>query len=252
MSATIEVRGVTHRFERLPVLDDVSLDVPAGETVAVIGPSGCGKTTLLRIIAGLIEPSRGASSVAGTSTDAARRAKRIGYVPQSSALLPWRTVGENAALLTDLRRRPADTTERSRELLATVGLTEFADAYPHELSGGMRQRVSLVRALALQPQVLLLDEPFGALDELTRTDMRHLLVDVCEPLSTATVMVTHSIPEAVYVADRVLVMSPRPGRLVADIAITLPRPRRPEMEDDPDFFTLERAVRAALQAGSGR
>ncbi len=254
MSAPIELHGVTKTFGALRALDPITLDVEAGEIVTLLGPSGCGKTTVLRLIAGLESPTAGSILVDGGTPDAARHAKRIGFVPQSPALLPWRTVEANARLLLDINRAASPTQPSASvdELLAEVGLDEFRDAYPHELSGGMQQRVGLVRAFALDAPILLMDEPFAALDELTRTDMRHLLGRLCEPLGTTIVYVTHSIAEAAFLSDRVAVMSSRPGRVAEAVTIPLDHPRAPELEDSEEFFHVETALRAALRAGSDR
>ena len=191
VSARIEVRSVAKSFGTLDALAPVDLDVGDGETVTLLGPSGCGKTTLLRLIAGLEQPSSGEIVVNGMSPTDARRHKQIGFVPQSPALLPWRTVEANARLLLDINRRasPATPSASVGDLLDEVGLGDFRDAYPHELSGGMQQRVGLVRAFAIDAPILLMDEPFAALDEMTRTDMRHLLGRLCEPLGTTVLFV---------------------------------------------------------------
>jgi NitT/TauT family transport system ATP-binding protein len=253
VSATIELQGVAKSFGDLQALAPIDLAVAAGEIVTILGPSGSGKTTLLRIVGGLDEPTAGAVTVDAASPHLARRAKRIGFVPQSPALLPWRTVAGNARLLLDVgRRHTAPPGPDATELLAAVGLAEFVDAYPHELSGGMQQRVALVRAMALGAPLLLMDEPFAALDEITRTDMRHLLARLCEQLDTTVVFVTHSIAESVFLSDRVVVLSSRPGRVVGIESIDLPRPRHPELEDDPAFFAVETRLRALLHEGAGR
>ena len=255
VSATIAVTGVTKSFGDLAALAPINLDVAGGEIVTVLGPSGSGKTTLLRIVGGLDEPSSGSVTVDGASPHVARAAKRIGFVPQSPALLPWRTVGANAKLLLDVNRKHGGAHARRAsvvELLAEVGLDGFADAYPHELSGGMQQRVALVRAMALGAPLLLMDEPFAALDEITRADMRHLLARLCEQLATTVLFVTHSIAESVFISDRVVVLSARPGRVVGIEAIDLPRPRHAELEDDPAFFAIETRLRGLLHAGAGR
>lgn len=250
----IEVRSVSKSFGSLDALALVDLVVDDGEMVTLLGPSGCGKTTLLRLIAGLEQPSSGDIIVNGMSPTEARRHKQIGFVPQSPALLPWRTVEANARLLLDINRRasPATPTASVDDLLDEVGLGEFRDAYPHELSGGMQQRVGLVRAFAIDAPILLMDEPFAALDEMTRTDMRHLLGRLCEPLGTTVLFVTHSIPEATFLSDRVAVMSPRPGRINEDIAIELAHPRLPELEDTDQFFHTTTRLRAVLSAGMHR
>jgi len=251
VSVSIEVRRVGKRFGTVEAIGQVDLDVRAGETLTLIGPSGCGKTTLLRLIAGLEICSTGSITIDGLPVDRARRAKKIGFVPQSPALLPWRTVDANARLLLDINPTRSATSSRGiDELLDAVGLSGFGDAYPHELSGGMQQRVALVRALALDAPVLLMDEPFAALDEITRTEMRHLLDRVCAPLRTTIVFVTHSISEAAFLSDRVAVMSPRPGRIASIIDVGLPRPRRPEVEDTVDYFEVTTTLRRALHDGS--
>ncbi len=250
----IEARGVSKSFGSLDALAPIDLAIGDGETVTLLGPSGCGKTTLLRLIAGLERPSSGEIIVNGMSPTEARRHKQIGFVPQSPALLPWRTVEANARLLLDINRRASPSTPSAsvEDLLDEVGLGDFRDAYPHELSGGMQQRVGLVRAFAIDAPILLMDEPFAALDEMTRTDMRHLLGRLCEPLGTTVVFVTHSIPEATFLSDRVAVMSTRPGRITEDITIDLAHPRLPELEDDDEFFHTTTRLRAALSSGMHR
>jgi NitT/TauT family transport system ATP-binding protein len=252
--ARIELRDVSKSFGSLAALAPVSLDVGEGETVTLLGPSGCGKTTLLRLIAGLERPTSGSIVVNGMSPADARRHKQIGFIPQSPALLPWRTVEANARLLLDINRSNSPTTPSVSvdDLLDEVGLGDFRDAFPHELSGGMQQRVGLVRAFALDAPILLMDEPFAALDEMTRTDMRHLLGRLSEPLGTTVVFVTHSIPEATFLSDRVAVMSSRPGRVTEDIAIGLPHPRHPDIEDTDDFFHVTTRLRGALSDGMDR
>jgi NitT/TauT family transport system ATP-binding protein len=232
------------RDRRLEVLVDIDLEIQSGEVLSILGPSGCGKTTLLRLIAGLAEPTSGSILVNGAPPDRARRSKQIALVPQSPALLPWRTVEQNARLLLDINRRATpETATDPTELLAEVGLGDFGDALPHELSGGMQQRVALVRALALGAPIVVLDEPFAALDELTRVEMRHLLARLCEQTSATVVFVTHSIAEAVFIADRVVIMSARPGRIIGIEPVPFDRPRRAALEDDPAFFALETRVR---------
>jgi NitT/TauT family transport system ATP-binding protein len=251
VSASIRLRGVTKFFGGLEALRMIDLDVGPGEIVTVLGASGSGKTTLLRLIGGLEDPSAGMVTVDDSSPHQARVSKRVGFVPQTPALLPWRTVAQNARLLLEVNRAASGSATRSPDdLLAEVGLAEFAKAYPHELSGGMQQRVSLVRAMALGAPLLLMDEPFAALDEITRADMRHLLARLCESMSTTIVFVTHSIAEAVFLSDRVVVLSNRPGRVVGIEPITLPRPRHPQMEDDAEFFALTKRLRALLHEGA--
>lgn len=251
MSASIRLRGVTKFFGSLEALRMIDLDIEPGEIVTVLGASGSGKTTLLRLIGGLDEPSAGVVTVDDASPHVARMSKRVGFVPQTPALLPWRTVAQNARLLLEVNREAAgDATRSPDDLLAEVGLAEFAKAYPHELSGGMQQRVSLVRAMALGAPLMLMDEPFAALDEITRADMRHLLARLCESMSTTIVFVTHSVAEAVFLSDRVVVLSNRPGRIVGVEPIPLSRPRHPGLEDDAEFFALTKRLRALLHEGA--
>jgi NitT/TauT family transport system ATP-binding protein len=250
VTPAVELVGVTKRFGHVEALAPIDLTVAPGEILTVLGPSGSGKTTLLRLVGGLLEPTSGTVIVAGAGPRQARQRKRIGFVPQSPALLPWRTVAENARLLLDVNRRatangPGPT---PTELLAEVGLADFTGAAPHELSGGMQQRVALVRAMALGAPLLLMDEPFAALDEISRADMRHLLARLCEPLATTVLFVTHSIAESVFISDRVAVLSTRPGRIIGVESVDLPRPRRPELEDDPAFFAVETRLRTLLGA----
>ena len=246
--AAVDVVGASKRFGDLEAVADISLAIGSGEIVTILGPSGCGKTTLLRMIAGLEHPTTGTFSVNGAPPQLARNRKAIGLVPQSPALLPWRSVRANASLLLDINAaaNPA-TTPDVDALLTDVGLADFGDAYPHELSGGMRQRVGLVRAFALGAPLLLMDEPFAALDEITRADMRHMLARLTAPSRATVVFVTHSIAEAVFLSDRVAVMSHRPGRIAGEIGIDLTRPRLADVEDTPDFFAHETELRSLLR-----
>ncbi len=249
----MRARGVSKRFGTVEALSPVDLTVAPGEVVTVLGPSGCGKTTLLRMIAGLEPVSGGSIEIDGDTPESARERKRFGFVPQSPALLPWRTVEANARLLQDINAgaNPSPLPDVA-ELLEHVGLGDFYGAYPHELSGGMQQRVALVRAFGLGAPYLLMDEPFAALDEITRADMRHLLASLCEPSSTGVLFVTHSLAEAVFLSDRVVVLSSRPGRIVGVVDVDLPRPRIPELEDEPAFFAIETELRRLLHHGAGR
>ena len=254
--AAIEVRGVSKSFDHgnrhVRALERFDLTVPARQFVTVIGPSGCGKSTLLRIVGGLIEADEGTVEVAGSTPAEGRRQKLYGFVPQSPALLPWRSVRDNVRLLPQLNRRrgraPLDDAEVDR-LLEIVGLAPFADALPRQLSGGMQQRVSLVRAFALHPPILLMDEPFAALDEINRSEMRQQLLELWQSAQATVLFVTHSIAEAVALSDRVVVMSQRPGRVVAVEEIDLERPRFPDIEDDARFHKHCSEIRHALLAG---
>jgi NitT/TauT family transport system ATP-binding protein len=213
-------------------LEEITLDIRSGDFVSVLGPSGCGKTTLLKIVGDIISPSTGSVLIDGRPSSEMRKARRIGYAFQDPVLLPWRDVRANVALPFEiaegrrrLRRLPVDTHRRIGAVLETVGLTAFADRLPRELSGGMQSRVALARALVYEPSVLLMDEPFAALDELTRMAMAVHLLDVWERVQTTVLFVTHHIHEAVLLSNRILVMSDRPGRVRRDITVDLPRPR---------------------------
>jgi NitT/TauT family transport system ATP-binding protein len=234
----------------------VDLEIRRGEFVSLLGPSGCGKSTLLRVIGGLLEADRGEVTVEGEQPVQARAEKRFGLVPQVPALLPWRTVADNVRLLTQVNRNGGDHRALSEtqvtELIEAVGLSKFTHSMPHELSGGMQQRVSLVRAFSLGAPILLMDEPFASLDEITRADMRYLLLDLWERSGATVVFVTHSINEAVILSDRVVMLAARPGRVVAIEPIDLGRPRTPETEDDPVFHAHVSRLRHALREGHAR
>ncbi len=246
----VSVVDVALTFRRsdgpLLALDGVSLDVEPGEIVALIGPNGSGKSTLLRAIAGLLTPDRGGVTLDGrpvTEPDPA-----VGLVFQEPRLLPWRSVAANIAYPLELAGWPrARRDARVSELLELVGLEGAAGARPSQLSGGMRQRVALARALALEPRVLLLDEPFSALDALTRERLNVELLDLWARTATTGIVVTHSIPEAIFLADRVIVLSARPGRVLADLPVPLPRPRDMSTLDDAVVSPLARIVRRHLE-----
>ncbi len=233
------------------VLDSVSLAVEPGEFVAVIGPSGCGKTTLLKMLGGLIEADSGSVLIGGAEPRLASIRKDIGYVFQDPALLPWRTVFRNIALPLEINAGKGDGVSGAEQVMNAVGLGDFASYYPHQLSGGMRQRVALARAFAFDPSLLLMDEPFGSLDEITREAMRYELLALWEATGKTVVFVTHSVPEAVVLADRIVVMSERPGRVVEDIPVEFPRPRDATVERSSGFLELTSSVREALSAGAG-
>ncbi|WP_330254792.1 ABC transporter ATP-binding protein [Nocardia sp. NBC_00565] len=235
-------------------LTDVSLKVQAGEFVSLIGPSGCGKSTLLRIIADLEQPSSGTVTVHGKTARQARIDQDYGIAFQQAGLLDWRTVQANVELPLELHKVPkAERRARSAELLEMAGLTDFAQRYPAELSGGMQQRVAIARALARKPSLLLMDEPFGALDEMTRERMQGELLRIAGETTAAVVFVTHSIPEAVFLSDRVVVMSPRPGR-ITEVVPTGGWGREAGVSGDDirsseAFFEAVAAVRTALRGG---
>ena len=251
MTSAVSLRGLRKSFGTLETISDIDLEIEQGSFVSVIGPSGCGKSTLLRVVAGLEPATAGEALVNGEPATSARRHKQVAIVPQHPGLLPWRTVRANARLLLDVNGKAnGPTTNDPIELLERVGLGSFLDAHPYQLSGGMQQRVALVRALSLGAPLLAMDEPFAALDEITRSEMRGLLNQLVEGRGVTTIFVTHSIGEAVALSDRVLVSSPRPARIIADITIDLQRPRSGEVEDDPRFFDLCNQVRHALMHGA--
>jgi ABC-type nitrate/sulfonate/bicarbonate transport system ATPase subunit len=242
LAPKLELRGLGKSFGELEVLRDLSLQAGRGELVAVLGPSGCGKSTALSILTGGTTASSGEVVVDGAVDGA--RAGRFAYMPQADALLPWRRVIDNATLGLEVRgvsRREAR--ERVRPLLPTFGLEGFEDSYPFQLSGGMRQRAALLRTVVQECDVLLLDEPFGALDALTRAEMQRWLATVWEQFRWTVLLVTHDVREAVYLADRVYVLSPRPGTVVAELAVPLPRPRS---LTDPLLAQLEGELLAQL------
>ncbi|MYB23988.1 MAG: ABC transporter ATP-binding protein [Acidimicrobiia bacterium] len=260
IGAPVSIRGVSKWFRTgrsfLQALEGIDIDIRPGEFLSLIGPSGCGKSTLLRLVGGLLPYEEGAVEVDGNSPARARDTKQIGFAPQTPSLLAWRTVRRNVTLLAEVNRRgaihPPLGEAQVLELLETVGLGDFLDRLPKELSGGMQQRVSLVRCFALGAPVLLMDEPFSALDEITRNEMRYLLLDLWERTGHTVIFVTHSIPEAVILSDRVLVMATKPGRVVHAEDIELPRPRSAAMEDDDRFLAHMRSVRRALGEVSAR
>ncbi len=233
-------------------LSDIDLSIAQGEFVSLIGPSGCGKTTLLRVIADLEPISSGEVLVNGLTPHDARLARAYGYVFQAPALFPWRTVLANVMLPLQIQGRPkAEAEAVAREQLGRVGLTGFEKKYPWQLSGGMQQRVSIARALGFEPKILMMDEPFGALDEITRDGLNDQLQQLWQRERRTVVFVTHSIAEAVYLSTRIVVMSPRPGRILKIIPSTLPDVRTLDMRDTPEFMALAHAVREGLADGHG-
>jgi NitT/TauT family transport system ATP-binding protein len=252
--AAVEVTGVTKVFnagrsDEVVALSDVDLAVGTGEFVSLIGPSGCGKSTLLRLVADLIAPTTGTVTVAGEPASAARRKQGYGIAFQQAGLFEWRTVLRNVELPLELRGMGrAARKARALEMLELVGLAEFNGHYPAQLSGGMQQRVAIARALAVSPRLLLMDEPFGALDEMTRERLQSELLGICAKTGTSTLFVTHSIAEAVFLSQRVVVMSPRPGRITAAIDVELPS-RDDAVRQSETYFEAVTSVRRALRGG---
>ncbi len=229
----------------------VSLSVAANTFVSVIGPTGCGKSSLLKLIGGLLAPSRGIIRVRGGEVGEALRARSFGFVFQDATLLPWRSALGNTVLLMQVAGRDAgERDRRAKDLLDMVGLTGFLQHYPRELSGGMKQRVAIARALTLDPAILLMDEPFAALDAITRDRLNLDLQRIWSEARKTVVFVTHAIADAVFLSDRVLVMSARPGKIVADIPVTLPRPRSLDMVESPEFVACARQLRQLLAKGA--
>jgi NitT/TauT family transport system ATP-binding protein len=241
------------RSNQVDALADIDLVVAPRDFVALIGPSGCGKSTLLRLIANLIEPTSGTVLVNGKSARQSRLDQDYGMAFQQSGLFEWRTVRKNIELPLELKGwGKAKRRARADEMLELVQLAEFGDHLPWQLSGGMQQRVAIARALAAHPPLLLMDEPFGALDEMTREHMQAELLRICDAADTTVVFVTHSIPEAVYLANRVVVMSARPGRITDVIDVDLGRERDEDTREDDAFFKKITEVREALRRGEGR
>ncbi|MHB8469258.1 MAG: ABC transporter ATP-binding protein [Gaiellaceae bacterium] len=246
----VVIEGVTKTFAQgnVTALQDIELALEPGEFVSLIGPSGCGKSTLLRVIGDLIPPTSGAVTVNGKPAKQARADRDYGIVFQDAVLFDWRTVAKNIALPLEMlgwskeRRR-----RRVAEMMNLVDLEGFGDHHPWQLSGGMQQRASIARALAFEPALLLMDEPFGALDEMTRERLNLELLSIWERLGSTVVFVTHSISEAVFLSTRVVVMSPRPGRIAGIVEIDLPSPRGVETREDPHFFELVTEVRELLR-----
>lgn len=248
-----KVFGGRGRGAGVAALEGIDLTVEPGRFVSLIGPSGCGKSTLLRLIADLDRPTAGSVEVMGLPAPTARRKQSYGIAFQQAGLLPWRTVAANIRLPLELHGTPApERSARVDELLAMVGLSEFADRYPDQLSGGMQQRVAIARSLAESPALLLMDEPFGALDEMTRERMQSELQRIRRETGAAVVFVTHSIPEAVFLSDTVVVMSPRPGRIVAELPIELDRAAHgDDVREGQSFFRHVSAVRELLHGDPG-
>jgi NitT/TauT family transport system ATP-binding protein len=254
VGAVIDARGLDLVYQTgdgpVQALRDVTLTVRKGEFVSFIGPSGCGKTTFLRCIAGLETPTGGSLTVNGMTPDAARRARAYGYVFQAAGLYPWRTIAGNIRLPLEIMGFPrAEQAARVRRTLDLVELSGFENKYPWQLSGGMQQRASIARALAFDADILLMDEPFGALDEIVRDRLNEELLRLWDRTGKTIGFVTHSIPEAVYLSTRIVVMSPRPGRITDVIDSPLPRERPLDIRDSREFIEIAHRVREGLRAG---
>jgi NitT/TauT family transport system ATP-binding protein len=243
----VTISGLEKRYRSrdrpdVHALSDINLAIEDGSFVTIVGPSGCGKSTLLRILAGILSRSSGSVRMGQTEMDGPSR--QVGVVFQSPVLLPWRTVLDNVMVPSEVQCLDLGAArKRARELLALVGLADFENRYPGELSGGMQQRVGICRALVHQPSMLLMDEPFGALDAMTRETMNVELLRIWREQNITTILVTHSIPEAVFLADRVVVMTPRPGRVAEVVDVRLPRPRKLAMFNTPDFGRYVTSIR---------
>ena len=249
--SVVRIEGVSKRFGNVTALEDIDVSIAEGEFVSLIGPSGCGKSTLLRIIGDLIQPTDGNVVVNGKPARKARIDRDYGIVFQDPVLYDWRTVAKNVALPLEMARWSRQKrAARVREMLELVELTGFEDHRPWQLSGGMQQRVSIARALSFDPALLLMDEPFGALDEMTRERLNMEVLRIWEQSGSTIVFVTHSIAEAVFLSTRVVVMSARPGRITSVIPIDLPQPRTASTREEPRFFELVTQVREALHLGS--
>ena len=250
--AVIDARDLSLTFTTAdgPVyaLEGINLTVNDGDFVSFIGPSGCGKTTLLRVIADLEQATAGTISVNGMSPAQARMARAYGYVFQAPALYPWRTVEQNVGLPLEIMGT-ADAASRVKRNLELVNLAGFEKKFPWQLSGGMQQRVSIARALAVEPKLLLMDEPFGALDEIVRDKLNQQLLELWAATKKTVVFVTHSIPEAVFLSSKIVVMSPRPGRIIDVIETNLPANRTLDIRETPEFLKIAHRVREGLKAG---
>jgi len=253
----VRIRGVDKVFAgrdrgRTTALQGIDLDIAPGEFVSLIGPSGCGKSTLLRVIGDLVQPTRGEVQVNGKTAEQARRDRDYGMVFQAPVLFDWRSVEDNVKLPLEILGKPkAWRTQRAKEMLELVELGDFSRHMPYQLSGGMQQRVAIARALSFEPRILLMDEPFGALDEMTRERMNDEVLRIWQQTGTTVVFVTHSIPEAVFLSSRVVVMSARPGQITKVVDIDLPRPRNDEVRETEQYFARITEVREALRAGGG-
>ncbi|MFD0689734.1 ABC transporter ATP-binding protein [Actinomadura fibrosa] len=242
---SVEIRGLNRSFDGVPVLKDLSLDVPEGEFVSILGPSGSGKSTMFSVLTGALAPSSGQVLLDGRPL--AERPGRFAYMPQRDALLPWRRIIDNATLGLEIAGvRRAEARRRVEPLLETFGLAGYERSYPARLSGGMRQRAALLRTVVQERDVLLLDEPFGALDALTRTRMQQWVEGVWERYRWTVLLITHDVREAIFLSDRVYVFSPRPATVVKEVLVDLPRPRTLETVTDPKFVEIEAELLGTL------
>lgn len=253
MTAAVDLRELSMTFNagsanEVNALSDIDLTIEPGEFISLIGPSGCGKSTLLRLVGDLLSPTAGTVAVNGKAASEARTDRDYGMVFQSATLLEWRSIIDNVSLPLEIMDVPsAEREAKSKEMLDLVQLAGFEEHYPWQLSGGMQQRVAIARALTFNPSILLMDEPFGALDEMTRERMQSELLRIWAETGTTVLFVTHSIPEAVFLSTRVVVMSPRPGRITETIDIDLPQPRTLATREDQRFFQLLTQVREQLR-----
>ena len=252
-ASEIQIRNVSMKYpvnngEDVIALKDINLDIREGEFISLLGPSGCGKTTLLRIIADLIQPTSGTVSIRGQTPREIRLQQKYGIVFQTPVLYDWRTVRRNICMPMEIMGVPKkERTARITAMLELVGLQNFGYKYPFELSGGMQQRVGIARALALNPEFLLMDEPFSALDEFTREKLNEDLLSIWRKTKKTVIFVTHNIPESVFLSDRVVVLSPHPGRLSAVVDIDLPRPRVNSIRETPEFFEYVSKIRRSFE-----
>lgn len=251
--ADIQIKDVSMTYtgnngEPIVALENINLDIQEGEFISLLGPSGCGKTTLLRIIADLLQPTSGSVSILGQTPRETRLQQKYGIVFQSPVLYDWRTVRRNICMPMEIMKIPKkERTARINKMLDLVGLQDFGYKYPFELSGGMQQRVGIARALALNPDFLLMDEPFSALDEFTREKLNEDLLRIWSKTNKTVIFVTHNIPEAVFLSDRVVVLSPHPGRLSAVVNIDLPRPRESSLREEPIFYEYVSKIRKSFE-----
>ncbi|QQO10557.1 ABC transporter ATP-binding protein [Breznakiella homolactica] len=252
----LEVKSVSKRFqsgtkkkpETVTALENISFDVSEGEFISIIGPSGCGKSTLLKIVAGLIDASGGEVLIEDTEEHRNLGTPKIGFVFQDAVLLPWKTAMQNVMFPFEIMKKPGtDRLDEVQRLFKLAGLSGFENHYPKQLSGGMRQRVSILRSLSYNPPILLMDEPFGAIDAITRDSLNNILLDIWQETKKTILFVTHSISEAIYLSDRIIVMGARPGRIVKDVRIELPRPRNDDTKIAPKFYEYVGELRELLK-----